>query len=340
MWNVMTKEMRRMLPNLIGNEKIKNMLASDLSRGKTAHAYILEGPRGSGKHTAALDICASAVCENRTDQSNTLPCGKCSMCRKILGGVFVDILTVSNGDKASIGVDSIRLIKQSLYVTPNDGDKKFYIIENAHLMTTQAQNALLLALEEPPPYVMFLLLCDTSAALLETIKSRAPVIRMEKFGPDAVEKYLAEKFGASNREKIIRAAHLSGGALGYAAELYEHGNTEMKLYETAADLAKTLLTAKKSEALTFIATSMPKSRADTCAVLSLTQLALRDMIAEKKGGDLLFYSSSEGCPFFAKKVSVKRLIELCSALSVAEKDISANCSVNTVLTSLIMNYQT
>lgn len=336
----MTKEMRRMLPNLIGNEKIKNMLASDLSLGKTAHAYILEGPRGSGKHTAALDICAAAVCENRTDKGYPLPCGKCSMCRKILGGVFVDLMTVSNGDKASIGVDSIRLIKQSLYVTPNDGDKKFYVIENAHLMTPQAQNALLLALEEPPPYVMFLLLCDTSAALLETIKSRAPVIRMEKFQPDEVEKYLADKFGTSSRDRIIRAAHLSGGALGYAAELYEHGNTEMKLYETAAELVKTMMTARRSEALTFISSSMPKARADTAFVLSLTQLALRDMIAEKKGGDLLFYSSTEGCPTFAKKISVKRLMELCSAVSSAEKDISANCSQNTVLTSLIMNYQT
>ena len=114
----------------------------------------------------------------------------------------------------------------------------------------------------------------------------------------------------------------------------------MKLYETAAELTRILLTVKKSEALTFIATSMPKSRADTVSVLSLSQLALRDMIAEKKGGDLLFYSSSEGCPAFSKKVSVKRLIELCSALSSAEKDITANCSQNTVLTSLIMNYQT
>ena len=336
-WNAMTKETRSMLPNLIGNEKIKKILSHDLSLGKSAHAYILEGPKGSGKHTAALDICASVVCENRTDSSYSLPCGRCSFCRKIFGGVIVDIMTVSNGDKASIGVESIRLIKQSLYVTPNDGDKKFYIIENAHLMTQQAQNALLLALEEPPPYVMFLLLCDNSAALLETIKSRAPVLQMEKFQPDVVEKYLEKEYGKLQRDKIVRAAHLSGGALGYAKELYEHGSAELKQYEIAAELTEILITAKRSDALAFVSTAMPKSRADTCAVLSLTRLALRDMIAEKKGGDLLFYSSTDGCPAFAKKISVKRLMELCAAISDAEKDITANCSQNTILTSLIMN---
>lgn len=329
---------RNVFPALIGNNAIKDTLSDDLASGKSAHAYILEGPSGSGKHTAALQICASVLCESRTDKSAPLPCGKCSSCRKVLSGISVDVLTISNEDKASIGVEAVRAVKQSLYITPNDGEKKFYIIENAHLMTVQAQNALLLSLEEPPPYVIFLLLCEDSSALLETIRSRAPVIKMERFQPNFIEKYLVEKYGArAAHDKIVYAAHLSGGAVGRAVELYEHGENERKLYNTAEELVKYLLSSKKSDALLFVTRSMPKERKNTREVLSLSRLALRDILAEKKGGELMFYGSSDGTPAYAKKTSAKRVLELNSMLAKAEEDIAANVSQSTVLTALIMN---
>ena len=82
---------------------------------------------------------------------------------------------------------------------------------------------------------------------------------------------------------------------------------------------------------------MPKSRRDTCDVLSYARLALRDMIASKNGGELLFYSVSAGIPAFAKKISAKRILELSAAIAEAEEFIEANCSQNTVLTSLVLN---
>ena len=248
------------------------------------------------------------------------------------------MLSVSNGDKATIGVDAIREIRNSLYVTPNDADKKFYVIENADLMTVQAQNALLLSLEEPPPYVMFLLLCEDSSALLETIKSRAPVIRMERFSPDFTEQYLLSHEKKPDREKAVRAAHLADGSLGRAVELYRHGDTELKLYNLAEKLAELLISPKKSEGMVFLS-SMPKDRVSTSHVLSLAKLALRDAVAAKKGGRLLFYSSSDGVPDYTKKISVRRLVELINSLTDAENDINSNCSQNTVLPSIIINSQ-
>ena len=329
---------RKIFPTLIGNEKLKRTLSTDIALGKNAHAYVLDGPKGSGKHTAARLICASAACEHRTDDGYPLPCGQCPSCHKILKGISVDVLTLSNGDKATIGVDPVRAVKESLYVTPNDGDKKFYIIENAHLMTVQAQNALLLSLEEPPPYVMFLLLCEDSSALLETIKSRAPVIKTELFSPDFTEKYLAERHPRADRDKLVYAAHLSGGSLGLAESLLAHGESEMKLYKAAEELARVLLSPRKSDGMAFLP-SLPKERADVCRMLSLARTALRDAVAAKKGGELLFYSKSDGVPAYTKKISVKRLMELISLLSEAENDVSSNCSVNTVMTSLILNSQ-
>lgn len=333
----MTAE-RAIFTDLIGNHAIKDTLSGDLAMGKRAHAYILDGPPGSGKHTAARLICASVLCESRTDVTKPLPCGVCSSCRKVLGGLSVDVMTVSNADKSSIGVEAIRTIKQSLYVTPNDGEKKFYIIENAHLMTAQAQNALLLSLEEPPPYVLFLLLCEDASALLETIRSRAPVIKMERFQPDFIEQYLYDKYASrASREKIIYAAHLSNGSIGQAVTLYEHGENERKLYQTAEELVRLLVSARKSEALVYVTRSMPRERKNTREVLSLARMALRDILAEKKGGDLLFYSTADGTPAYTKKVSARRVLELTTMLAQAEEDIGANVSQSAVLTSLIMN---
>lgn len=326
---------RTIMPSLIGNEKIKSILSSEFSENKPMHAYIISGERGSGKHTLARLIAASFVCTG----NDSLPCGKCPLCRKIIGDISVDVLYINNGDKATIGVDAIRQIKQSLYITPNDSDKKFYIIENAHLMTPQAQNALLLSLEEPPPYAVFLLLCEDTSLLLETIRSRAPALRMESFDAYFIEGYLRKKYGSSrfSNEKAVFAAHLANGSLGRAADLYEHGEAEMKLYTAAKDTVRALLIPKKSEALIAAQSVIQKDRQSTCRVLTLARIALRDIIADKKSCPLMFYGKDEGVPDFAKKVSVKHLIELISALTRAENDISANCSQSTVMTSLILN---
>ncbi len=326
---------RDVFPELIGNERLKSTLSADFAAGRSAHAYIIEGSAGSGRHTAALQICASVLCESRENEKMPLPCGICPSCRKILGGISVDVLTVSNDDKASISVSAVREIKETLYITPNDGDKKFYIIENAHLMTVQAQNALLLSLEEPPPYVMFFLLTEDASALLETIRSRAPVIRMEKFTPDFIEEYLTNRFGSAQRDRIVTAAHLSGGALGRASELYENGSDEMEAYRTAEKLTEVLLTGRRSDTLVFLTAPVFKDRAKTKEILNLMRFALRDLIADKRGGELLFYSRTEGVPKFAKKMSVRRLLALSESIADAWEKINANCSVATVLTALV-----
>ena len=326
---------RLVFPALIGNDRLKSTLSADFAAGKSAHAYIIEGPVGSGRHIAAMQICASVLCESRENESVPLPCGTCPSCRKILGGISVDVLTVSNDDKASISVSAVRDIKETLYITPNDGDKKFYIIENAHLMTVQAQNALLLSLEEPPPYVMFFLLTEDASALLETIRSRAPVIRMEKFTPDFIEDYLTKTFGSSQRDRIVTAAHLSGGALGRACGLYENGSDEMEAYRTAEQLTEFLLTGRKSDTLAYLTAPVFKDRNKTREILNLMRFALRDLIADKRGGELLFYSRTEGVPKFAKKLSVRRLLALSESVAGAWDKINANCSVSTVLTALV-----
>ena len=331
----MATQERSVFPALLGNDRLKRTLSYDFAAGRSAHAYILEGPDGSGKHTAARQIAASVLCERRADPSVPLPCGTCSACRKILRGLSVDVLSVSNNGKATIGVDAIRTIRESLYMTPNDGDVKFYIIENAHLMTVQAQNALLLSLEEPPPYVMFLLLCTDATVLLETIRSRAPVIRMERFQPDRLEEILTEQTGSRDRDRITAAAHLANGALGQALALFESGEAERKRYDTARELVDLLLGGRKSEAIAYALTRLPKERQDTREILQLAESAVRDLIAVKKGAPPLFYANADAIPQAARSVSVRSLADLCDALARADADLAANCSQSTVMAALV-----
>ena len=150
---------RVIFPQLIGNSRIKNILGGDIARGTMGHAYILVGPAGSGKHTAALSIASALACEYRKDGKNPLPCGKCLACRKIAEGVSPDVSFIRRAeDRATLGVSIIRELREDLYIAPNENEKKVYIIEEADRMTDEAQNALLLSLESPPPYVVFLLL--------------------------------------------------------------------------------------------------------------------------------------------------------------------------------------
>lgn len=325
---------REIFPALLGNEKLKNTLSSDFASGKSAHAYILDGPAGSGKRMTARLIAQAVLCENRDDASHPLPCGTCPTCRKIAGGISVDVMTVSNGDHATIGVEAIRQIRQTLYIAPNDGDKKIYIIENAHRMTVQAQNALLLSLEEPPPYVMFLLLTEDSSALLETVRSRAPTIKTELFSADFVAEYLSShpNLTPAHIERIPAVSHLCGGSLGSALNLLKGGDAELSLYKTADEFVSLLLTGKKTDTLVFVNTSLPKDREKTRTLLTLVRFALRDLLSAKKGGDFLFFTE---LPPYARRVSIRRLIELSEAVVRAENDIAANGAQVTVLTALV-----
>ena len=166
--------------NIIGNDDLYNYFVSCAKTNSLSHAYVLLGAKGTGKHTLAHLIAAAVNCKNRSKEDASIPCGECSSCKKILANNSADLIYIfREKDKASIGVEPIRFIKTDVALFPNDGDFKVYIIEEAHLMTTQAQTALLLTLEEPPPYVIFILLCEHTETLLETIKSRAPILRMK-----------------------------------------------------------------------------------------------------------------------------------------------------------------
>ena len=122
--------MRPILTDVVANERLRSRLGDELLAGKLSHAYILSGERGIGKHTLALNLAAALACERGEDASLPLPCLTCSACRKILEGNSPDVIYVNRGDKATLGVDPIRELRQDVYIPPNEKYAGITIIIN------------------------------------------------------------------------------------------------------------------------------------------------------------------------------------------------------------------
>ena len=338
----MTRDMREIFKPLFGNERLKKALGEAIETGTASHAYILDGPKGSGKHTAATLAAAALACEHRTNASYPLPCGVCPVCGRILKGISADVITVSKEDKASIGVGKIRAIKEDLYVTPNDSDKKVYVIEEADLMTAQAQNALLISLEEPPPFVTFFLLTENPEALLDTVKSRAVTLRMELFSPEKIREFLsgvspAGKPGVDHNERLTRAIEGSNGSPGEAKRIYtERGSKEEVFTESTKQLAVLLVKGKTSEALElvnpFVSDGFETAKKIMTAVISSVAGMIRlKKVPESKTGTTLTAEEKEAL----RSVSLKRLVGIFDLTTEALSLISSNVTPKTAIYDLI-----
>lgn len=328
--------MKKRFGKVIGNAVNIELLATELENGTQSHAYIIEGPVGSGKHTLAKEICKALFCLR---ESEDFPCEKCRFCKLTEAGYNTDIVFLSKGEKATIQVDAIRELTSTISYAPDAGEYKVYIIEDAERMTLQAQNAFLLSLEEPPSYVVFLLLCTDSASLLETVRSRAVTIKTELFSADFVEKWLkalpqVEKLGADSIA-VRNAAIASGGSLGAAlAALDTKADSSAALAKEAGIMVEKLCRAPLAQRLLYFS-SMKYSRGEYEQLFAFALKALRDLIAVKTGGsETLFYTDRESAAAVCSRVKMKKLVELYDAVSLADADIKANASPNTVLTSL------
>ena len=156
----------------LGQEKLVTFFKNALANSSLAPAYIIEGDSGSGKKTIARYFAAMTVCQSK------VACGDCPSCKQSEAEVNPDITVISAEGKASVGVDKIRQLISTVNYKSVHGGHRVFIIEDAHLMTTQAQNALLKVIEEPPEKVLFLLLCEKKSQMLRTIVSRTQVLKL------------------------------------------------------------------------------------------------------------------------------------------------------------------
>ena len=159
---------------IVGQDHVKKILTNALKMGRIAHAYIFAGPRGTGKTTTARILAKSLNCENRKDAE---PCNQCQSCISIDEGTFMDVVELDAASNR--GIDEIRRIREGAGYRPIEGKYKVYIIDEVHMLTKEAFNALLKTLEEPPEHVVFVLATTNLEKVPPTIVSRCQVLEFK-----------------------------------------------------------------------------------------------------------------------------------------------------------------
>ena len=190
-----------------------SVLKYQVSLGKTNHAYLFCGTRGTGKTSVAKIFAKAVNCEHPVNGS---PCGECEMCRSISEGRSMNVIEI---DAASNnGVDNIREIREEVAYRPTEGKYKVYIIDEVHMLSIGAFNALLKTLEEPPEYAIIILLTNNVDKFLPTILSRCIVLNFKPVQPLEMIEYLEEQLGVE-KAKAKFCTDFAQGNLGKAVRL-------------------------------------------------------------------------------------------------------------------------
>ena len=132
--------LKEFFPTLWSNDGLRRQVGESILHGGSSHAYLIQGPSGTGKRLFAHSVAAALCCENQKDPSLPLPCGECRSCKRLLAGETPDLMILDRGEKATLGVDAIREMKEDIYLSPTELDRKIYIINEADKMTVNAQN--------------------------------------------------------------------------------------------------------------------------------------------------------------------------------------------------------
>lgn len=197
--------------DFIGQTHVVTTLMHAIETERVAHAYLFAGPRGTGKTSAAKIFAKALNCEA---PKGAEPCDQCSSCQRINEGIFLDVLEIDGASNR--GIDEIRELREKIKFSPAEGKFKIYIIDEVHMLTMEAFNALLKTLEEPPRFVVFILATTEVHKLPLTILSRCQRFDFKRFTPEEIRGRLqtilaAEGLAAEEQAIHLISRHAEGG---------------------------------------------------------------------------------------------------------------------------------
>ncbi len=332
--------MRSYFPTLLGNDLLSRRIGSAIDSRTLSHAYILEGADGCGKRTLATLIAAALACEGSKD--GPLPCGQCAHCSRILSGASPDVRIIEPTG-TTISVDAIREARSDMYLSSTEEETKVYIIDHADAMTPQAQNALLIVLEEPPTNLLILLLTDRADALLPTIRSRAACLRMSLLTRENIISALegnrdAEALRRRDPDAFEALVENAAGCLGNVLDMLDgkKGAELMKMRAAVSSAVHGMICADTYTKRLEQMQELPTKRAELMPYLNMMTTALRDLIvlAGDEQATLCYYTNREDAVALSESTDTAKLVSLFDAVTDAANAINMNANVNLTLLTL------
>ena len=329
--------------DVVGQEHVTETLQRQVAEGRLSHAYLFTGTRGTGKTTCAKILAKAVNCEH---PENGNPCNKCQSCLGIESGGFLDVMEL---DAASNnGVDHVRALRDEAIYSPAQVKKRVYIIDEVHMLSIAAFNALQKILEEPPEHLMFILATTELHKVPATILSRCQRFAFRRILPREIVgrlNYIAEQEGIDLRpDGAELLAHIADGALRDALSLLDQcaaagGTIDSAAVLDALGLAGTLQTAqlmdcvlrRDTKAALLLLHRLYGSGKDVGAVLGELSALARDLLISKtapEGGAALLTGGYDGQTMgsLLRQADSARLIAICTTLQRAAADM--NVSVN------------
>lgn len=319
--------------DVVGHKDIIKYIQSAVTADQVSHAYIMNGPKGAGKKLLSMLFATTLLCEAKGPE----PCNKCHSCIQAESGNHPDIIRVTHEKPNTISVDDIReQVNNTIDIKPYQGPYKIYIIDQADLMTVQAQNAILKTIEEPPAYAIIMLLTENADTLLPTITSRCVMLKLRNIKDTLIKKYLMESLEVPDYKADMCTAFAQGN-LGRAIMLAksEHFN---EIRDEAVQLLKYIHEMDVSEIVKAV-TRITAYKLEITDYLDIIMIWYRDVLlykATKEMDKVVFKDQMSAIREQAKNSSYEGIELILSSIEKAKVRLKANVNFDLVMELLFL----
>lgn len=320
--------------DILGHDMIKKSFKSAIKTGNISHSYIFEGPRGSGKKMMAKVLGKTLLCE----KAGETPCNRCPSCLKFDTENHPDFYTI-NPEGNSFKKDKIELLQKEIMTKPYEGKRKIFILEDGDKMTLTAQNKFLKTLEEPPNYVIIIIICKNSGDMLPTILSRSQLIRFSPVNNDMIIDMLVKNYDISKENALILTA-FSHGLVGRAIKLVQSEYFKT-LREDTLSIIMEIMDGDKIKVFTRSDFFQDKKE-EIGEILDILLLWFRDLLLIKSDGHqelIINRDKLDKLNYYGNTISVESIYDIIDTITATKEDIKSNISFQLAIETMLLKIQ-